>query len=80
MAKKTKLRLENLRVESFVTSLDEEEKKSVKGGAMAVKTDWLCPLPFDTEGYGCFGPLPSHSESGGFDTACQCPPDILNPY
>lgn len=33
MSKKVKLNLENLEVQSFVTSLEDDEKKAVKGGA-----------------------------------------------
>jgi hypothetical protein len=79
MAKKTKLKLENFRVESFMTSLDEGEKKSLKGGAMAVKTEWLCPIPLTTEGYDCFGPI-SQTATGDFYAGCKCGPYTVSPY
>ena len=67
MAKKMKLDLEELEVQSFVTSLHDESKTLVKGGApptyycsedpCPVSWPWVCPTepeyPTCGEGYTC---------------------------
>ena len=47
MAKKMKLKLEDLKVESFVTELEKDDSKKVNGGAPP--TGW-CTIPV---GLGC---------------------------
>ena len=42
MEKKKKLKLEGLRVESFVTSLNDKEKKMINGGLQGGSPVWLC--------------------------------------
>ena len=42
MRKKSRLKLEDLKVQSFVTSLDEEEKKTVKAGFLPSFGGTLC--------------------------------------
>lgn len=73
MVKKTRLKLENLRVESFVTSMDEEEKEAVRGGYLPPMTQHLCPITqnlclLDT-GMDCMS-LPLPSQTG-------CPPTVF---
>ena len=48
MAKKMKLKLDDLKVESFVTSLNDEEKKNINGGVTA------CQVDTSTSGASCY--------------------------
>ena len=48
MEKKKKLKLEGLRVESFVTSLNDKEKKMINGGLQGGSPVWLCKLDEET--------------------------------
>jgi hypothetical protein len=67
MSKKAKLKLENLEVQSFVTQLDEEKKKNVKGGTFpSVAMTWcggpaICDDSFiwRCTGYFCPEPKPT---------------------
>jgi hypothetical protein len=46
MAKKLKVNLEDIRVQSFLTSLQDDEKEEVKGGSgsacWTTPWDWMC--------------------------------------
>lgn len=47
MSKKMKLSLDNLRVQSFVTSMQDTEKKAIKGGiGKGTITDCICSETF----------------------------------
>lgn len=54
MPKKTKFKLQNLRVKSFVTSLNDDEKNGVKGGNL-LKITLLTPRTIFSELYDCDG-------------------------
>jgi hypothetical protein len=42
MGKKKRLKLEGLKVESFVTSLNDNDKKMINGGLEGGSPVWLC--------------------------------------
>lgn len=53
MKKKKKFNLEEIKIQSFVTSLNDDEKKGIKGGF----TIWvLCPGPPDQSDFPIFCP------------------------
>lgn len=58
MAKKMKLNLEDLKVQSFVTSLKKDEKDELKGGKPPVPDTFTCEVSY--------GPCPSN----GYGTGC----------
>lgn len=53
MSKKMKLSLNELRVQSFVTSLNEEEKKDVLGGGTYLSGCLYCSEECDTSPVEC---------------------------
>ena len=61
MSKKKKLNLEVVRVQSFVTSLENDQKNRIKGGQ---SMDTVCCPDYKTE-----GPCPGYTEG---DVTCLC--------
>ncbi len=62
MAKKMKLALKDLKIQSFVTSLKDEEKAEAKGGSGYFKCSWY---QCDTEFVSC-----PDTEAGCTEFAC----------
>jgi hypothetical protein len=77
MPKKKKLKLNELKVKSFVTVLSDESK-AVKGGSVSIcKTCGLecsvgCPETYDTECPSCGGTC--RTECGSCETCATCGP------
>jgi hypothetical protein len=72
MKTKKKIKLENIRIQSFVTSLSHDERKRLKGGGIPFSPIWMCDPDKETDTCTCTV-LNNNCETDNCETnTCHC--------